>query len=48
MIVILDELDIVVVTTADPLYDDPAGEGWDRESAIIEVVGEFIASLPGQ
>lgn len=48
MIVILDELDMVIVTTADPLYDDPAGEGWDRESAIIEVVGKFIESLPRQ
>lgn len=48
MIVVLDELDMVIVTTADPLYDDPAGEGWDRESAIIEVVGKFIESLPRQ
>jgi len=46
MIVLLDELDMVIVTTADPLYDAPAGAGWEWESAIIEVVGKFIKSLP--
>jgi CubicO group peptidase (beta-lactamase class C family) len=45
-IVLLDDLDMVIVATADPLYDAPAGAGWEWESAVIETVGKFIKSLP--
>ncbi len=48
LIVLLDQLDMIIVTTADPLYDMPAGEGWKHEGAIIDLVGEFISSLPGK
>ncbi len=47
LIVLLDEYDMVIVTTADPLTGkDPLRDpGWDEEQAIINVVGKFIASL---
>jgi len=45
LIVLLDDLDMILVTTADPLYELPAEEGWKYEGAIIDVVGKFIASL---
>ncbi|NIM49357.1 MAG: serine hydrolase [Gemmatimonadales bacterium] len=46
LIVLLDELDMIIVTTADPLYELPAEEGWQFEGAIINLVGKFIKSLP--
>lgn len=46
LIVLLDDLDMVIVTTANPLYELPAQEGWRYEGAIIDMVGKFIASLP--
>lgn len=46
LIVLLEELDMVVVTTADPLYEIPPAAGWDCERTIIYLVGEFIKSLP--
>jgi CubicO group peptidase (beta-lactamase class C family) len=50
LIIILDKLDMVIVTTADPLKgpDLARGEGWKHESAIIELVGKFINSLPSE
>ena len=46
LIVLLDELDMIIVTTADPLYELPAEEGWQFEGPIIDLVGKFIESLP--
>ncbi|UCG85185.1 MAG: serine hydrolase, partial [Gemmatimonadota bacterium] len=46
LIVLLDDLDMVIVTTADPLHEYPANEGWQFEGAIVDVVGKFIESLP--
>jgi len=48
LIVLLDELDMIIVTTADPLHGpDFAGEGgWKHEGAIINLLGKFIKSLP--
>ena len=48
LIVLLDELDMVIVTTADPLKDPDlaSGGGWKYESVIIDLVGKFISSLP--
>ena len=48
LIVLLHDLDMVIVTTADPQLElDPIRDlGWERELAIINVVGKFIASLP--
>jgi CubicO group peptidase (beta-lactamase class C family) len=47
-IILLHELDMIIVTTADPLYGpELAGAGgWKYEGAINEVVGRFIKSLP--
>ena len=48
LIVLLDELDMIIVTTADPLYVLLAEEGWEYESAIVNLVGNFINSLPSE
>ena len=47
-IILLQELDMIIVTTADPLYGpELAGAGgWKYEGAINKVVGRFIDSLP--
>lgn len=47
MIVLLHDLNMIIVTTADPQLElDPIRDlGWERELAIINVVGKFIASL---
>jgi len=45
-IVLLDELDMVIVTAADPFWQQHDDESWKHESAIIKLVGEFIKSLP--
>lgn len=46
LIVLLDELDMIIVTTADPLYELPVEAGWQFEGAIINLVGRFIKSIP--
>jgi CubicO group peptidase (beta-lactamase class C family) len=47
LIVLLDELDMIIVTTADPLHDVEFGEeSWKYEGAIVNLVGKFINSLP--
>jgi CubicO group peptidase (beta-lactamase class C family) len=48
LIVRLDDLDMIVVTTADPLYEAPGESGWQYEGGIIDMVGKFINSLPNQ
>ena len=47
-IVLLHELDLIVVTIADPLYGTKlaAGGGWEYEGAINKIVGKFIKSIP--
>ena len=46
LIVLLDDLDMIIVTTADPIYELPEEAGWKYEGAIIDVVGKFISTLP--
>ncbi len=46
LIILLDELNMIVVTTADPLHELPGDAGWKYEGAIINLVGKFIKSLP--
>ena len=46
LIVLLDELDMVIVVTSDPFYLQHDDESWKHELAIINLVGEFIKSLP--
>jgi CubicO group peptidase (beta-lactamase class C family) len=46
LIVLLDELNMVVVVTADPFYEVYGSESWEHEKANFDLVGEFIDSLP--
>jgi CubicO group peptidase (beta-lactamase class C family) len=46
LIVVVDELDLVVVTTADPLYGETGDGTWNHEKSIINLVADFIASMP--
>ena len=46
MIVLVDELDMVVVTTADPFWLEHNDQSWKNEKAIMTMVSEFINSLP--
>jgi CubicO group peptidase (beta-lactamase class C family) len=48
LIVLLEELDLIVVTTASPLNDIPPADGWKYEKKILDLVGEFIKSLPNE
>jgi CubicO group peptidase (beta-lactamase class C family) len=46
LIVLLDDLDMVIVTTANPLPGVFGEEAWEKEGAIIDLVGWFIQSIP--
>ena len=48
LIVVLHEQKMVIVTTADPLYELPAEAEWKYEGAIIDLIGKFIDSLPAE
>ena len=48
LIVLVDELDVVVVTTADPFYLQHDGQSWKHEKATISLAADFIASLPSE
>jgi hypothetical protein len=45
---VVDKLDMVVVTTADPFWLEHNDESWKHEKATISLVADFIASLPGE
>ena len=48
-IVLLPQLNMVIVTAADPLHDMwEGGDPWKYEGAINRMVGRFIKSLPGE
>jgi len=47
-IILLGELDMVIVTSANRLYGNFGGDAWEKERAIIDVVGKFINSLPSE
>jgi CubicO group peptidase (beta-lactamase class C family) len=47
-IVLLDDLDMVIVTTADPFFGEHSGNSWAHEKAVFNLVGAFIKSLPGE
>ena len=46
LIVLIKELDMMIVVTADPLYGQTGQEPWNHEKANINLVSEFIRSLP--
>jgi CubicO group peptidase (beta-lactamase class C family) len=46
LIVLLDELDMVIVTTSDPFWLEHNDQSWKHEKAIISMVAAFVNSLP--
>ena len=46
LIVLLEALDMVIVTTAYPFWLEHTGESWRHEKACFNLVGRFIDSLP--
>ena len=48
LIVLLDELDMVIVTTSYPFWLQHDAESWKHELAIMNLVAEFIKSLPSE
>jgi CubicO group peptidase (beta-lactamase class C family) len=46
LIVLLHELDMVVVVTANPQFGKHDDQAWGHEQAAINLVGRFISSLP--
>jgi CubicO group peptidase (beta-lactamase class C family) len=47
-IALVEELDLVVVATADPLYKQHGDEPWKLEKANLNLVADFVASLPSE
>jgi CubicO group peptidase (beta-lactamase class C family) len=47
LIVLVDDLDLVVVTTADPFWLQHNDQSWKHEKATISLAADFVASLPG-
>ena len=47
-IVLVDDLDMVIVVTVDPLHGQHGDEPWKLEKASLNLVADFVASLPGQ
>jgi len=44
----VDEFDMVIVVTAYPFYLEHTSESWKHELANVNLVGEFIKSLPSE
>jgi len=45
-IALLDDLDMVIVLTVDPLHGKHGGGPWKKEKANLNLVADFVASLP--
>jgi CubicO group peptidase (beta-lactamase class C family) len=48
LIVLVDELNLVIVVTADPFYLEHNSESWKHEKAHISLIADFISALPGE
>jgi len=48
LIVLVDELDMVIVTTSYPFWLEHNNQSWKHEKAIITMVSEFINSIPSE
>ena len=48
LIVLLEDLDMVIVTTADPFLGEHSGNSWTHEKAVMNLVGRFIKDLPDE
>jgi hypothetical protein len=46
LIVLVDEFDMVIVTTSYPFWLEHNDQSWKHEKSIIKLVGKFINSLP--
>jgi len=46
LIILLHDLDMIIVTTADPLEDIHWNDSWKYEVGVINLVGKLIKSLP--
>jgi len=46
-IAVVQDLDMVIVVKADPLFGQHGGGPWKQEKANLNLVADFIASLPG-
>lgn len=47
-IALLDDLDMLVVVTVDPLHGQHGDGPWKIEKANLNLVADFVASLPGE
>lgn len=47
-IVLLDDLDMMIVVTVDPQHLQHGDEPWRLEKASLNLVADFVASLPGE
>jgi hypothetical protein len=45
---LLDELDMVIVVTSYPFWLQHDDESWKHEKANLNLVADFIASLPSE
>lgn len=48
LIVLVEDLDLVVVTTSYPFWLEHNDQSWKHEKAIITLVSEFVDSLPSE
>jgi CubicO group peptidase (beta-lactamase class C family) len=48
LMVLVDEFDMVIVTTAYPFWLEHNDESWKHEKAIMTMVSEFVNSLPSE
>ena len=48
LIVLVDELDMVIVTTSYPFWLEHNDQSWKHEKAIITMVSKFITSIPNE
>jgi CubicO group peptidase (beta-lactamase class C family) len=48
LIVLVDEFDLVIVTTSYPFWLEHNEQSWKHEKAIITMVSEFVNSLPSE
>jgi CubicO group peptidase (beta-lactamase class C family) len=48
LIVLVDEFDMVIVTTSYPFWLEHSDQSWNHEKAIITMVSEFVNSLPSE
>lgn len=47
-IALLDDLDMVIVVTVDPLHGEHGDDPWRKEKARLNLVADFVASLPSE